>query len=107
MECKEEHKNTMSLLEQWLQPNAVISRRARVHGVVRVVGVLLSGAKLALTALRRHGGGRSFVKHPIKTVDRNYFLVDENLNFVGTRRLPENQLDLVIQIARLRHPSQG
>ena len=62
--------HAMSLLEKWLQGNAVIGHQARVAALVRVVGALLSGGKLALTHLGRHRAGRAFVKHHIKAVDR-------------------------------------
>ena len=62
--------HAMSLLDTWLQRNAVIGYRARVHALVRVVGALLSGGKLALTHLGRHRGSRAFVKHHIKAADR-------------------------------------
>ena len=62
--------HAMRLLENWLQRNAVIGHRARVQALVRVVGALLGGGKLALTHLGRHRGGRAFVKHHIKAVDR-------------------------------------
>ena len=55
---------------KWLQRNAVIAHRARGHALVRAVGALLSGGKLALTHLERHRAGRAFVKHHIKAVDR-------------------------------------
>ena len=53
--------HAMSLLEKSLQGNAVIGRQARVTALVRAVGALLSGAKLALTHLGRHRAGRAFV----------------------------------------------
>ena len=62
--------HALRLLENWLERNAVIGHRARVHALVRVVDALLSGGKLALTHLGRHRGGRAFVKHHIKAVDR-------------------------------------
>ena len=62
--------HAMSLLDKWLQRNAVIGHRVRCHALVRVVGALLSGRKLALTHLGRHRAGRAFVKHHIKAVDR-------------------------------------
>ena len=62
--------HAMRLLENWLQRNAVIGHRARMDALVRVVGALLSAGKLALTHLGRHRGGRAFVKHHIKAVDR-------------------------------------
>ena len=62
--------HAMSLLEKWLQGNAVIGHQARVAALVRVVGALLYGSKLALTHLGRHRAGRAFVKHHIKAVDR-------------------------------------
>ena len=62
--------HAMSLLDKWLQRNAVIGHRARGHALVRVVGALLGGRKLALTHLGRHRAGRAFVKHHIKAVDR-------------------------------------
>ena len=62
--------HAMSLLDKWLQRNAVIAHRARGHALVPVVGALLSGGKLALTNLGRHRAGRAFVKHHIKAVDR-------------------------------------
>ena len=62
--------HAMSLLDKWSQRNAVIGHRARGHALVRVVGALLSGGKLALTHLGRHRAGRAFVNHHIKAVDR-------------------------------------
>ena len=62
--------HTMRLLEKWLQRNAVIGHQAREHALVRVVDALLSGGRLALTALGRHRAGSAFVKHHIKAVDR-------------------------------------
>ena len=62
--------HTMSLLEKWLQRNGVIGHQARAGALVRVVGALLSGGRLALTHLGRHRAGRAFVKHHIKAVDR-------------------------------------
>ena len=62
--------HAMSMLDKWLQRNAVIAHRARGHALVRVVGALLSGGKLALTHLGRHRAGRAFVKHHIKAVDQ-------------------------------------
>ena len=43
--------HAMSLLDKWLQRNAVIGHRARDQALVRVVGALLSAGKLALTHL--------------------------------------------------------
>ena len=62
--------HAMRLLEKWLQRNAIIAHQARVGALVRVVGALLSGGRLALTHLGRHRAGRAFVKHHIKAVDR-------------------------------------
>ena len=62
--------HAMSLLEKWLQRNAVIGHQARAEALVRVVGALLSGGRLALTHLGRHRAGGAFVKHHIKAVDR-------------------------------------
>jgi hypothetical protein len=62
--------HAMRLLEKWLQCNTTIGHQARVGALVRVVGVLLSGGRLALTHLGRHRAGRGFVKHHIKAVDR-------------------------------------
>ena len=62
--------HAMSLLDKWLQRNAVIGHQARVAALVRVVGALLSGGRLALTHLGRHRAGRAFVKYHIKAVDR-------------------------------------
>ena len=62
--------HAMRLLEKWLERNAVIGHQARVGALVRVVGALLSGGRLALTHLGRHRAGRAFVKHHIKAVDR-------------------------------------
>ena len=59
-----------SLLEKWLQRNAVVGHRGRVQALVRVVSALLDGGKLALTHLGRHRRGDAFVKHHIKAVDR-------------------------------------
>ena len=41
--------HAMSLLDKWLQRNGVIDHRGRIHALVRVVGALLCGGKLALT----------------------------------------------------------
>ena len=62
--------HAMRLLAKWLQRNAIIGHQARVGALVRVVGALLSGGRLALTHLGRHRAGRAFVKHHIKAVDR-------------------------------------
>ena len=62
--------HAMSLLDKWLQRNAFIGHRARGHALVRIVGALLNGVKLAPTYLGRHRAGRAFVKHHIKAVDR-------------------------------------
>ena len=62
--------HAMRLLENWLERNAVIGHQARVGALVRVVGALLSGGRLALSHLGRHRVGRAFVKHHIKAVDR-------------------------------------
>ena len=62
--------HAMRLLEKWLQRNAIIGHQARMGALVRVVGALLSGGRLALTHLGRHRAGRAFVKHHIKAVDR-------------------------------------
>ena len=62
--------HAMRLLEKWLQRNAVVVHRTRLQTLVRVVGALLSGGKLALTHLGRHREGRAFVKHHVKAVDR-------------------------------------
>ena len=48
--------HAMSLFDKWLQGNAVIGHRSRGQALVRVVGALLSGGKLALTHLGRHRG---------------------------------------------------
>ena len=60
--------HAMRLLERWLQRNAVIGHQARVGALVRVVGALLSGGRLAVSHLGRHRAGRAFVKHHIKAV---------------------------------------
>ena len=44
--------HAMRLLEKWLQRNAIIGHQARVGALVRVVGALLSGGRLALTDSR-------------------------------------------------------
>ena len=62
--------HAMSLLEEWLQRNAVIGHRGRIQALVRVVGALLDGGKLTLTQLGRHRRGGAYVKHHIKAVDR-------------------------------------
>ena len=41
--------HAMSLLDNWLQRNAIIGHRARGHAQVRVVDALLRAGKLALT----------------------------------------------------------
>ena len=60
----------MSLLDKLLQRDAVIGHRARGHVLVRIVGALLNGGKLALTLLGRHRAGQAFAKHHIKAVNR-------------------------------------
>ena len=45
---REDSMHAMSLLEKWLQRNAVIGHQARAGALVRVVGALLSGRRLAL-----------------------------------------------------------
>ena len=82
--------HAMSLLEKWLQGNAVIGHQARVAALVRVVGALLSGGKLALTHLGRHRAGRAFVKHHIKAVDR----------LLGNRHLHQEREDVYRALAR-------
>ena len=62
--------HVISLLESWLNRNAVIGHKARGAALVRVVDALLQGGKLALTQLGRHRRGDAFVKHHIKAVDR-------------------------------------
>ena len=62
--------HAMSLLEEWLQRNAVIGHRGRIQALVRVVGALLDGGKLTLTQLGRHRRGGAYVQHHIKAVDR-------------------------------------
>ena len=62
--------HAMRLLDKWLQCNATIGHQAGVGALVRVVGALLSGGRLALTHLGRHRAGRGFVKHHIKAEDR-------------------------------------
>ena len=57
--------HAMRLLEKWLERNAIIAHQARVGALVRVVGALLSGGRLALTHLGRHRAGHAFVKHHI------------------------------------------
>ena len=54
----------MSLLEKWLQRNAVVGHRARGQALIRVVGALLSDGKLALTHLGRHCGGMCLRQAP-------------------------------------------
>jgi hypothetical protein len=60
----------ISLLKKWLERNAVIGHSARCTALLKVVGALLDGGKLALTHLGRHRAGSAFVKHQIKAVDR-------------------------------------
>ena len=43
----------------------------------------------------------------IASLERNYLLVDDDLDLIGTRRRPENRLGLALHIALLRHPGQG
>ena len=50
LEFREDSMHAMSLLEKWLQRNAVVGHQGRVQALVRVVGALLDGGKLALTA---------------------------------------------------------
>lgn len=59
-----------SLLNSWLERNAVIGHRTRQNALLRVVEALLDGGKLALTHLGRARRGSAFVKHHIKAVDR-------------------------------------
>ena len=40
-EYREDSMHAMSLLEEWLQRNAVIGHRGRIQALVRVVGALL------------------------------------------------------------------
>ena len=82
--------HAMSLLEKWLQGNAVIGHQARVVALVRVVGALLNGGKLALTHLGRHRAGRAFVKHHIKAVDR----------LLGNRHLHQEREGVYRAVAR-------
>ena len=42
-EYREDSMHAMSLLEKWLQRNAVIGHRGRIQALVRVVGALLDG----------------------------------------------------------------
>ena len=84
--------HALSLLEIWLQHNAVIGHRARVQALVRVVGALLGGGKLTLTHLGRCRGGRAFVKNHIKAVDRllgNRHLHRERLGIDSALAIPE------------------
>ena len=81
----------MNLLDKWLQRNAVIGHRARVYALVRVVGALLSGGKLALTHLCRHRGCRAYVKHHIKAADR----------LLGTRHLHRERDGVYAALARM------
>ena len=62
--------HAMRLLEKWLERNAVIGHQGTVAALVRGVGALLSGGRLALSHLGRHRAGCAFVKHHIKAVDR-------------------------------------
>ena len=43
----------------------------------------------------------------IASLERNYLLADDDLDWIGTRRRPENRLGLALHIALLRHPGQG
>ena len=68
-EYREDSMHAMSLLEEWLQRDAVIGHRGRIQALVRVVGALLDGGKLALTQLGCHRRGGAYVKHHIKAVN--------------------------------------
>jgi hypothetical protein len=62
--------HAISLLNSWLERNAVIGHRTRQSALLRVVEALLDGGKLALTHLGRARRGNAFIKHHIKAVDR-------------------------------------
>ncbi len=62
--------HALRVLQRWCERNQVIEHRARVRALCRVVQALLDGGKLALTRLGRCRGGRAFVEHHIKAVDR-------------------------------------
>jgi hypothetical protein len=85
--------HAIRLLKNWLERNAVIGHRARIEALIRVVDALLSGGKLALTHLGRHRGGRAFVKHHIKAVDR----------LLGNRHLHRERIGVYAAMAQTLH----
>ena len=70
LEFREDSMHAISFLEKWFQHHAVISHQARAGALVRVVGALLSGERLALPHLGRHRRGGAFLRHRIKAVNR-------------------------------------
>jgi hypothetical protein len=58
------------IVAHWLSRHPVVRHAKRAAVLVRAVGALLSGGKLALTQLGRSMPGRAQVKHQIKAVDR-------------------------------------
>ena len=60
----------ISLLQSWVELDAVIGHRTRVGALVRVVEALLVGSKLNLTQPGRHRRDAAYAKHHIKAVDR-------------------------------------
>ena len=77
------------LLSQWLGNHAVIRHAMRTASLLRVVGALLTGGKLALTHLGRNLDSRAHVKHQIKAVDR----------LLGNPHLHQERVDIYRAIA--------
>ncbi len=76
-------------LTQWLGERGVIKHSIRAAALVRVVGALLMGAKLALTQLGRGLRGTAHTKHEIKMVDR----------LLGNRHLQAERQDIYRALA--------
>jgi len=77
------------LLSQWLENHAVIRHAIRTASLLRVVGALLTGGKLALTHLGRNLDSKAHVKHQIKAVDR----------LLGNPHLHQERVDIYRAIA--------
>lgn len=94
--------HAISLLNSWLERNAVIGHRTRQCALLRVVEALLDGGKLALTHLGRARRGNAFIKHHIKAVDRllgNPHLHNERRGIysaLGTMLLARTQRPIIV-----------
>jgi len=78
------------LLSRWLGDREVVGHAVRAAALVRVVGALLVGGKLALTHLGRSLTGSARVKHQIKAVDR----------LLGNQHLHRERNDIYRALAR-------